>query len=282
MERYYKFAGVEIALVSDNALFSLDERHLELFRVDCVEKPHAFYFEKVYCLDSPVGNLVVKEPNLLVFADKKNQCCYRGTANADWNCAYARVIHKGKEHRIQWIDRYKTERIPSKIMLEHLAAEHLIAQNNGFILHCSYIVHNGKAILFTAPSETGKSTQAELWKDFRGARIINGDRAAVRIVDGVPMAEGIPFAGSSQYCLNESHPIAAVVYLGQAKQTTIRPMRGREAFSRIWEGITLNVWDRDDVEKVSDCLMKLITSVPAYRLECTPDESAVKALEAML
>ncbi len=42
--------------------------------------------------------------------------------------------------------------------------------------HCSYILHQNRAILFAAPSGTGKSTQAALWEKYRGAEIIIGDR----------------------------------------------------------------------------------------------------------
>ena len=282
MKQYYKIAGLHIAISIEDGLWIGEERTLAPFLKQDGPTDHCYYFEMVDRLEEPIGDLVTWADNAQIFSHHQHQLRYIGATSQDWEKAYVRVCHSGCEHYVQLLRSQYLEKIGTKTILTGIGFEHLIAQNNGFILHCSYIVHNGKALLFTAPSETGKSTQAELWKEFRGARIINGDRAAVRIVDGVPMAEGIPFAGSSQYCLNESHPIAAVVCLGQAKQTTIHPMRGREAFSRIWEGITLNVWDRDDVEKVSDCLMKLITSVPVYRLECTPDESAVKALEAML
>lgn len=282
MKRYYYVGGIHLGIEMEDSLWKDEERTMAPFRTEDTEEEHSFQFEMKEQLDAPKGRKVTWSDNALVYLDGNRQLRYIGASGENWKNAYILAVHEGKQHHVQMVRSQYGDKIGFKTILTGIGFEHLIAQNNGFILHCSYVVHNGKAILFTAPSETGKSTQAELWKDFRGARIINGDRAAVRIVDGVPMAEGIPFAGSSQYCLNESYPIGAVVYLGQAKQTTIRPMRGREAFSRIWEGITLNVWDRDDVEKVSDCLMKLITSVPVYRLECTPDESAVKALEAML
>ena len=50
----------------------------------------------------------------------------------------------------------------------------LFPEKDSFILHASYVVRDGKALLFSAPSGTGKSTQAEFWHTRRGCDIING------------------------------------------------------------------------------------------------------------
>lgn len=261
---------------------TFDEGRLKAFQVEQVLDPHIFEFCPMERANQPAGSMLASQPNLLIYEDHGVYHTYRGMIQNGWENASAQGIHDGKNHRILCKLSDGSNRVASKTVLESLMTEHLIAHNKGYILHCSYIVHNGKSILFTAPSQTGKSTQAELWREHRGARIINGDRAAVRIVDGEPMAEGIPFAGSSQFCLNESWPLAAIVYLGQAEETTIRKLKGGQAFSRVWEGCTVNVWDKKDVELVTNSVMQTVSQVPVFRLECTPDESAVKALEAML
>ena len=52
------------------------------------------------------------------------------------------------------------------------ALERRMLQKDSFILHSAYIRHRGRAILFSAPSGTGKSTQASLWAQYAGAEII--------------------------------------------------------------------------------------------------------------
>ena len=263
-------------------LFYGNERHLAPFRVEEVGDPHWFEFEIVEDLAAPDGQLLTKNPSFCIYGSGASQVRYLGTYGERWEAAHGRVVLCGKQHQVQLKRSVYPQRVGVKAVLETVAAEHLIARNNGFIFHCSYIDIGGKAILFTAPSETGKSTQADLWHELRGAEIINGDRAAVRMIDGVAKAEGIPFAGSSQYCLNRSLPIAAIVYLGQAPVTTIRKMRGYEAFSKIWEGVSVNTWDRTDVELVSGAVKQVVETVPVYHMPCTPDESAVIALENAL
>lgn len=275
--RYYRFCGTDVQIEMREAIFYTEDRRLEPFLTHCAANPHVFTFDFAEQLPQPEGACIAQLPSFKVYATEGGHVRYIGGDNP-----YIRAEHIGKKHTILLRKNMYSGRVGTKSVLECLEAEHLIARNNGFIFHCSYIDIGGKAILFTAPSETGKSTQADLWHELRGAEIINGDRAAVRMIDGVATAEGIPFAGSSQYCLNRSLPIAAIVYLGQAPVTTIRKMRGYEAFSKIWEGVSVNTWDRTDVELVSGAVKQVVETVPVYHMPCTPDESAVIALENVL
>ena len=282
MEKVYCYAGVELAVrIPDDRMYE-DDRHLAPFRVEDVKDPHVFEFDLADALPEPEGTEIANTPGFRVYRQGDVRIRYIGTVSGGWENAYIRAEHREKNHSVQLKASQFPGRIGVKTVLNSMEGEHLVAQNHGFIFHCAYIDCGGKAILFTAPSETGKSTQAELWREYRGAGIINGDRAAVRLVDGQLLAEGIPFAGSSQYCKNRSLPIAAIVYLGQATKTSIRKVQGYEAFSKIWEGVSVNTWDKEDMELVSEVVQAVACQIPMFHLPCTPDESAVIALEEAL
>lgn len=277
MEKHYRFAGLAFTVEMREEIAYRNERYLAAFRAESVTEPHRFVCDYVESLPEPTGTLSAEQLNFKVYATAGGHVRYIGGS-----APYIRAEHNGKQHLIQIKRNPYSSTLGVKTVLESMEVEHLVAQNHGFIFHCSYIARDGEAILFTAPSETGKSTQAELWKDLRGAEIINGDRAAIRLADGQLLAEGIPFAGSSEYCKNRSLPIRAIVYLGQAPKTTIRKMRGYEAFSKIWEGVSVNTWDKEDMEIVSAVVQKVAAEIPVYHMPCTPDESAVIALEEAL
>ncbi len=282
MEKYYCFAGIEIAVHIPEKWMYTDDRTLEPFRVEKTEDPHNFYFEIVDALTPPESEPVAILPNYLVYAEGDAQVRYIGSVQEGWKCTYLRAEHQGKDHFIQLrASRYSTG-ISAKTVLNAIQGEHLVVQSGGFVFHSAYIEWHGKAILFTAPSGTGKSTQAELWRKYRGAEVINGDRSAVRVTEAGISASGVPFAGSSQICKNQTLPLAAIVYLAQAPETSIRKLRGFEAFRRIWEGISVNTWDREDVALASEAAQTVAQTVPVYYLPCTPDESAVIALERAL
>lgn len=282
MQKHYCFAGVEITVdIPDDRMYAQD-RSLEAFRVEAVRDPHVFTFDTVEVLEAPEGEWTATLPGLRVYRDGNRHITYVGAAEENWENSYLRVLHEGKSHQVQVRAAVYPGRIGVKAVLNSLEAERLVTQAHGFVFHCSYIAVGDRAILFTAPSGTGKSTQADLWHALRGAEIINGDRAVIRCPDHRVMACGIPFSGSSSYCGNRELEIAAIVYLGQAPVTSIRRLRGYTAFARIWEGCSVNTWETKEMARVSDLAARVAASVPVYYLPCTPDESAVKALENAL
>lgn len=149
------------------------------------------------------------------------------------------------------------------------------------IFHASYIGWNDKGILFTAPSGTGKSTQAELWRRCRGAEVLNGDKAGVRL-DGVPTAHGVPFSGTSGICHNVSLPLRAVVVLSQAPENTIRRLPPSQAVAALCPNVFADSAVGEEWTTALHLLLDLAASVPVYALACTPDERAVAALEQAL
>ena len=282
MEKHYRFGSLELTFDLPEDRMYQNERWLEPFSVPSVVDPHRFRFSMVSELTAPETDCVVSNPDQRIYREGEWEVRYLGGVSKSWREGYLRVASRGREHIAELKESQCIGRIGIHTVLSAIGIEHLMAQAEGLVFHCSFIEFDGRAILFTAPSETGKSTQAELWRRHRGARIINGDRAAIRWDGSQLLAEGLPFCGSSEHCENASLPIGAIVYLAQAPRTSIRRMGGYEAFSRIWEGVCVNTWDRSDMERVSDLVQKLATFVPVYYLPCTPDESAVTALEQAL
>ena len=279
MKKYYRFAGIDLEINVPEFWMYENDQYLAPFRVDSVEDPHIFRLEPVAELLPPVGECLANTGALRVYADGTR---YVGSVERGWGHAYAQVICHGREHQVLLKNSQFSGSLGVHTVLNILGVEHLIAMAGGFVFHCSYIQVGGKAMLFTAPSGTGKSTQAELWNRLRGAPIHNGDRSAVCWQDGQAYACGIPFAGSSQICENVTLPLGAIVYLRQAPTTRIRRLRGAECFRSLWEGCSVNIWDRADVDRISETVTQVLSSVPVFELACTPDESAILALEGVL
>lgn len=282
MEKHYQFAGVEVTVSIPDQWMYEDDRQLTPFRVSQVNNPHTFRFEPVDSFPAPTGTLEAEVQHTRVYHEADNYVRYIGSVSNGWGKAYIRAEYGQKEHLVQVKVNEAVKYIGAKTVLNSFGVEHLVAGSGGFVFHCAYIEWNGTAVLFTAPSGTGKSTQAELWRKYRDAEIINGDRAAVCIKEGLLVAAGIPFSGSSSYCGNRTLPVAAIVYLSQAPETSIRKLRGAEAFSKLWEGVSVNTWNKTDMEHVLNVVQKAAEEIPVYHLACTPDKTAVIALEEAL
>lgn len=146
-----------------------------------------------------------------------------------------------------------------------------------FHLHCSYVLYQGKAILFTGPSGIGKTTQAELWRDYLGATIVNGDASLIQKQEGGFYALGAPVHGSSPYCEERSAPIAALVTLEQAKENIITPMESFQALSYCLPEIFLSdTWPDEVQEKMWENVDHFFQKIPVYHLCCRPDREAVE------
>lgn len=163
-----------------------------------------------------------------------------------------------------------------------IAWERILNRNHVFLLHASFIEWNHRGILFTAPSGTGKSTQAELWEAYEGAEIINGDRAALSRMDGAWMAYGLPLAGSSHIYKNKCCQVNAVVVLRQGKKNCLYRLKPSEAFRKIYAETTVQYWDAEFQTILTDLLSDFVLRVPVYMLECIPEKSAVDLLKKEL
>lgn len=157
--------------------------------------------------------------------------------------------------------------------------ESLLIHKNRMCLHAACVDTPLGGILFSGPSGIGKSTQAGLWCQHRGAKQINGDRPILSKEKEGWLAWGSPYAGSSKCHLNESCPVTAIVILQQAKECSLQRLSEKDAFRFVWSGLTIHSWDRNFVEKACDLTKELIETIPVFKFSCTPDENAVAYLE---
>lgn len=203
-------------------------------------------------------------------SDHPPYCC------VEWNntqpdtviCRYV----SGQEHQIAY----------TRNLIELLGLELFLLWFDALLLHASLVEWEGKGILFCAPSGTGKSTQAELWKTHLGGRILNGDRAGICCRGGVWEAWGLPYAGTSGIYCNSSVPVSAVVLLHQGPCNEISPVLPPDAFKFILPQCNARWWDVDFMDRLTGQISAFVDQVPVYRLDCKADVEAVELLQGVL
>ena len=151
-----------------------------------------------------------------------------------------------------------------------------------YILHSSYIVYQDQAILFTAPSGTGKSTQADLWKKYRDIEIINGDRTLLTKDGDQFYANGWPICGSSKICHNRRYPLKAIVMLEQGPTNVIRELTSIEKTRGLLKEITINYHNQEYLDNALNFIEQLIKELPIIILSCTISQEAVDILDDYL
>ena len=239
---------------------------------------------------TPVDRLPVPSSEGGVWQD--NRCyCHRGQVQEVFYCAapgrppYAQVtwdLTAPQRLLCRYVAGQEGELNYFRNVFQLLSGETLLLELGGLMLHASFIRWQGRGILFSAPSGTGKSTQADLWVRYCQAEVLNGDRAALRPGPTGWTAYGLPYAGSSGIYCNDQAPVAALVLLGQARENTIRQVRPAQAVRTLFPEVSKQGWDPMWTDRAVELLTQLVTQVPVYRLDCLPDRTAVDCLRDVL
>lgn len=242
---------------------------------------YTYYIEVTDHLPQPEGKVLARRPDLLVFQGETGESRLIGVKGTEGYYACYQELAADKARVLLARDRIQGLHI-DPVFTSLLALERRLIARDSLILHCAYMVYQGEAILFSAPSETGKTTQANLWEKYRGSRTVNGDRALLGKRDGRWTAQGWPVCGTSEVCHNEEFPIRAVVMLSQAKENQAHQLPPGRAFPLLYSQITVNKWNMKDHLHAIDLIQELAEGVPVFHLGCTISEEAVECLEKAL
>ena len=154
----------------------------------------------------------------------------------------------------------------------------------GFLLHASAVVVDNKAYLFSADSGTGKSTHTKLWQKCFGdkALIINDDKPAIKIENGICYAYGTPFSGKTDENLNMRVPLQAICFLERGKDNSIDLIPTKDALPLILKQ-TIFPKKQDTINHFFDMLDVVLTKTPIYQMKCNiSKEAALMAYDKMI
>ena len=195
---------------------------------------------------------------------------------------YAQSVLKGDAVTIYFLAEPSYWDNPNILLWNLAHMERFLLNVGALVLHCSYLMYEERAILFSAPSGTGKTTQAKLWEKLYPARIINGDKAILQKKNGVWYACGYPFHGSAEECLNRDYPIEAIVVVRQSPEDQIRELRSVQKLQSIYSEVTVNVWDEASVIRTLDLIGDLTAKVKVVCQHCTMEDQACRTLHRWL
>lgn len=164
------------------------------------------------------------------------------------------------------------------MQLLRVAVESFLTYHGYFSLHASCVVYRDKAILFTAPSGTGKSTQARIWLDSFGAKILSGDRPLLQYSNEGVWVHGVPWDGKEQVFIQEKYPVAAIIEVRRAAQNYLRRLGARQAAVLLSKQCFIPMWDDTAKFLVMDTIRNVARKVPVYRLFCLPEEGSSQAV----
>ena len=174
----------------------------------------------------------------------------------------------------------------SDASLEILAVCRGIAErmplHGAFLFHGSAVASDGEAYIFAAPSGTGKSTHARLWREMPGSRavMINDDKPLIRVdPDGAATACGSPWTGQHRLGAPIAVPLRAICLLERGEENRIVRLSRSEALPAM-----LRQAYRPADPAATAATVAMLTRMRAdfWRLACNMDPSAAAvSLRAM-
>lgn len=173
-----------------------------------------------------------------------------------------------------------------------------------FLMHGSAIAVDGKSILFTAKSGTGKSTHARLWREYLADSVtmINDDKPLLRIEntgqnidrptsDKSPLSSngngpivnvyGTPWDGKHQLSSNVHAPLRAICVLERGANNQITKVEFSDVLPLLLQQI-YRPRNAEALKHVITSAYQAFATTPVYRLQCNMDISAAQiAYEAV-
>lgn len=165
------------------------------------------------------------------------------------------------------------------LLIHKRVSTYLLENKDGFLFHSSSIKVGDKAVIFTAKSGTGKSTQARHWKECFDGEVtyVNDDKPFIRLVDGTFYVYGSPWNGKHRLGANVKAPVGAVCFLFRGDVDRVEKISSFEAIP-LFLNQTLGFCEDENRLKVLSLLDKLLKSVKTYKIYCTDTKESAKII----
>ena len=277
ISKKYKFGEIKLEILTP-----VDFKDTEPFKtfIKPFENPnYKITIELVDELSKTILNYCYKaDDSTCVRGNDKIYIYYKDRDNLDGFYAL-RIIEEDKNECVIRFRKSFTDNISSRTVFAVIGIEEIAAVNNAAILHSSFVNLNGESLIFTGPSGIGKSTQADLWANYRNAEIINGDKTLLYIKDNKAYASGLPFSGTSKFCKNKSIPVKNIISLSQAEKNKAQRLNGFKSFIEIYRGCYPIPYSKLLTNRQTDLIEQFSKKVNVYEYACLPDETSVSYLE---
>lgn len=161
----------------------------------------------------------------------------------------------------------------------------ILLDDNVYLFHASTLMADGCGIAFTAPSGTGKSTHARLWREnIPGVTMINDDKPFLKVAeDGTVLVCGSPWNGKHELGENIMVPLKAIYFVKRAdpylpaeEQNQVIERSPIDSFRDLYVQI-YRPDRRDRMQQTMDFMNHLMHSVKLYELRCNMETEAAKA-----
>ena len=161
------------------------------------------------------------------------------------------------------------------VVLYRKIAEILPAYD-ALVFHGAVLEYENIAYAVTAHSGVGKTTHTRLWlREFGDkAKILNGDKPILRVINGVVYAASTPWMGKEGYGYNAMRKLGGIGFLARGAVNKSRRVSPDDAVMRFMNQIYLSKTDVLALTRSMRVCNSLLCDVPLYEFECNMEPEA--------
>lgn len=159
----------------------------------------------------------------------------------------------------------------------------LLPKYDRVLFHGSSLAVDGRGVLFTAKSGTGKSTHTRFWRVEFGSRVrmVNDDKPFLHIGEDAVTVYGTPWRGKHSLGENISAPLEAIYFVNRGVDNRVEPMTPRELYPLLLQQ-TYTPEDPEAMVRSLALVDRLSRNVKLLKLYCNLDPQAAHvALDAL-
>ena len=159
----------------------------------------------------------------------------------------------------------------------------LLPKYDRVLFHGSSLAVDGRGVLFTAKSGTGKSTHTRFWRQEFGERVrmVNDDKPFLHVGENGVTVYGTPWRGKHALGENTQAPLEAIYFVNRGEENSVQPISPRELYPLLLQQ-TYTPDDPNAMVKTLALVERLSRSVKLLKLYCNLDPQAAHvALDAL-
>jgi hypothetical protein len=157
------------------------------------------------------------------------------------------------------------------------------------LIHSCGILRKGKVLIFTGPSEIGKTTVGRLCGEAFGLPL-NDEMLLLSWPgqpDGCILVKSPPILGELPFTTNAIVPLARVFLLKQSKRIAVRRLGRMEAYLRFMYQVITPMYFKENGTRAAICLVEefageVTRATPFFELEFTRDKNLLWEVESKI
>ena len=163
--------------------------------------------------------------------------------------------------------------------LDQLLLIHILAQNDGALVHAAGMHFHDRGYIFPGRSGAGKSTISSQFAKRKHIGLLSDDRVAIRKINNKFMAYGTPWAGDAGIAENKGTILSGIFFLHQGSENVIKEISPGEAFERLMPVTSVPWYEEGMMTKVLSFCEDMVSCIPSFDMFFRPDSEIVDLLE---